>query len=230
MKLRIAFFIAVFVVAALGAGPARAENKPVINSTVVDVDGNPVAGAYIFFYDGPDTKRAVDLVSPVTDANGFCSKEIPPGSYWVLARLKEDADFDMGPLMIGDKVSGDPLEIEVKPGDVLDLKFTVLDLLDTIKVRSKKRNDLNRITGHVLDAKGKPLAGAFVFANRHNRKVTMPRYFSAWTEGDGAFTLYLPDGEYFLGVKKNFAPDDKYQAEQAITVDGDMEGVEVAFQ
>lgn len=227
MKYITAFLLACVLALPLIPGAARAEKKPVINSTVVDVDGKPVAGAYIFFYDSPDTKRAVDLVSPVTDANGFCRKEIPPGSYWVLARLKEDADFDMGPLMIGDKVSGDPLEIEVKPGDVVDLKFTVLDLLDTIKVRTKKRNDLNRISGHVYDTKGKPLGGAFVFANRHQQKVTMAKYFSAWTEDDGAYTIFLPNGAYFLGVKTSFTPNDKYQADQPLTVTGDAEGVDV---
>jgi len=144
--------------------------------------------------------------------------------------LKEDADFDMGPLMIGDKVSGDPMEIEVKPGDRIDLTFTVLNLLDTIKVRTKKRNDLNRITGIIVDAKGKPLAGAYAFANRHQSAVTMAGYFSAWTEDDGAFSIFLPNGSYYLGAKKTFAPDDKYKAETKVVVDGDKDGVRLVIE
>jgi hypothetical protein len=176
--------------------PVFAEEKPVIKSTVVDVEGKPVPGAYIFFYDSEDTKRAVDLVSPVTDKNGFCEKAIPPGTYWVLARLKREGDFDMGPLMIEDKVSAYPEEIEVAPGEVLELEFTVMDLLDTVRTQTKKREDLNRISGRVVNASGEPVKKVFVFANRNNRAVLMPRYFSAWTGKDGNFTIYLPEGDY----------------------------------
>ncbi len=201
---------------------ARAEEKPLIRSTVVDVNGKPVQGAYIFFYDSPDTKRAVDLVSPVTDRNGYCEKAIPPGSYWILARLKREGDFDMGPLMVEDKLS-DPLEIEVKHGDKLDLTFTVMDLLDTVRTKTKKREDLNLVTGRVVDDEGKPVKKVFVFANRHNKPVLMPRYFSAWTGEDGRYAIYLPEGKYFLGISADFAPDLKYAATSEIMVRGDMD-------
>jgi hypothetical protein len=67
-------FIALFTATLFGINPAHAEVKPLIKSTVVDIDGKPVKGAYIFFYDSPDTKRAVDLVSPVTNKKGYCQK------------------------------------------------------------------------------------------------------------------------------------------------------------
>ena len=199
-----------------------AEEKPLIRSTVVDVDGKPVPGAYIFFYDSEDTKRAVDLVSPVTDKNGYCEKAVPPGSYWVLARLKREGDFDMGPLMIEDKVSAYPLEIEVAVGEKHDLTFTVMDLLDTIRTETKKREDLNRVSGKIVNKAGEPVKKVFVFANRHNKAVLMPRYFSAWTGDDGLFTIYMPVGEYYLGVSSQFAPDLKYTAETLITVKADL--------
>ena len=218
------------VVTLLGVNQVMAEDKPLIKSTVVDVDGKPVKGAYIFFYDSPDTKRAVDLVSPVTDRNGKCQKEIPAGTYWVLARLKREGDFDMGPLMIEDKVSSEPLEITVATGETREITFAVLDLLDTIRTSSKKRSDLNRISGQVVDGDGEPLKKVFVFANRNDKPVLMPRYFSAWTSDDGRFTIYMPEGKYYLGVSGEFAPDLKYKAETMITVATDIEGQKLVFQ
>ena len=210
--------------------PAFAEVKPLIKSTVVDIDGKPVKGAYIFFYDSPDTKRAVDLVSPVTDRNGFCQKEVPPGTYWILARLKRKGDFDMGPLMIEDKVSADPLEITVATGEKHELTFTVLDLLDTIRTKTKKRNDLNKVSGLIINEDGEPVKKVFVFANRHDKPVLMPRYFSAWTGEDGRFSIYMPEGKYYLGVSADFAPDLKYKAETMISVKADLLEQELVFK
>jgi methionine-rich copper-binding protein CopC len=214
----------------LPAGWALAEDMPVIESRVVDVDGKPVAGAFIFFYDSPDTRRAVDLVSPVTDKNGYSVKEIPPGMYWALARLKKEGDFDMGPLMIGDKVSSDPIEIDVKHGDKLSLEFTVMNLLDTVNVNTKRLKGLNRITGRIVNEKGETVAGAFVFANRHDQPVTIPAYFSAWSDKQGRFAIYLPNGSYYLGSTKIFAPNLKYIADTAMTVDSDAENIEITLK
>lgn len=211
----------------MGSPCLAGNNFALVKSRVVDVDGSPVKGAFIFFYDSPDTKRAVDLVSPPTDRQGECEKDVPPGTYWVLARLKPDADFDMGPLMIGDKVSSDPLEIEVPRTGRLDLDFIIMDLLDTIRLSSKKRHDLNRITGRIVDGSGDPSDMAFAFANRHDKEILIPGYFSAWTDEDGNFTIYLPSGKYYLGTATTFVPGQKYKAETAITVEGDQDKMEL---
>lgn len=223
------FFVSLFGLCVV-VNPAFSEEKPLIKSTVVDVEGKPVKGAYIFFYDSPDTKRAVDLVSPVTDKNGYCQKEVPPGTYWLLARLKREGDFDMGPLMIEDKVSSEPLEITVAAGEKHDLKFTVLDLLDTIRTSSKKREDLNRISGRVVNEDGEPVRKVFVFANRNNRPVIMPRYFSAWTREDGSFSIYVPEGRYYLGISPVFVPNIQYTADKEIVVEKDVEEQELVYK
>ena len=216
--------------APISANLVIAEVKPLIKSTVVDINGKPVPGAYIFFYDSEDTKRAVDLVSPVTDKNGYCKKAVPAGTYWVLARLKREGDFDMGPLMIEDKVSAYPLEIEVAPGEEHELDFTVMDLLDTVRTQTKKREDLNRVSGHVVNRNGEPVKKVFVFANRHDKAVLMPRYFSAWTDDDGLFSIYIPEGKYYLGISSEFAPNLKYTAQRMITVKGDLADQELVFK
>lgn len=207
-----------------------ASDNPLVRGTVVDVEDKPVQGAYLFFYDSPDTKRAVDLVSTVTDNEGSCAKAVPPGKYWVLARLKADNRFDMGPLMIADKFSGDPLEIEVVKGEQLDLKFVVMDLLDTIKTRSKKRKDLNKVTGKIVNVNNKALADVFAYANQHKSALSVPDYFSAWTESDGVFTIYLPDGNYSLGAAAELDPSKRYKALQDISVKGDMAGLSIVLK
>ncbi len=202
-----------------------------VKSTVLDVDGKPVAGAYIFFYDSEDTKRAVDLVSPVTGRDGTCEKEVPPGRYWAVARLKKNREFDMGPLLIEDKFSGDPVILDLKPGDRVDLTFTVMDLLDTIRTKTKKRKDLWRVTGVIKNEKEEVLPGTFAFANRHRHPASMPDFFSAWTDNDGRFTIYLPPGRYYLGAAESFEPDRRYQGEQEITIDdGNVDGIVIHLQ
>lgn len=210
--------------------PSLASNSAMVKSHVVDANGKPVQGAFIFFYDSPETKRAVDLVSPKTDKDGYCQKEVPVGQYWVLARLKEDANFDMGPLMIEDKVSGEAKEIEVVPGTPLTLEFTVLDLKDNILLRTKKRNDLSKISGRILDSKGSAVKNAYVFVNRHNQPVTFPDYFSPGSDAQGRFSLFLPNGEYFMGAETTLGADQKFRGEQALTVAGDSDGVEVHYK
>lgn len=226
----VAFFLVLALLVMISNKPAAAEKMPVVESTVVDIDGNPVEGAFIFFYDSPDTRRAVDLVSPSTDKNGDSVKEVPPGMYWALARLKKEGDFDMGPLMIGDKVSSDPLEIDVKPGDRVSVEFTVMNLLDTVNASTKKRTDLNRISGTIATSRGEVPAAAFVFANRHDQSVSMPSFFSAWADGNGRFSMYLPNGSYYLGGAVTFGPDQKYMADTAITVEGDMKDLRVVLK
>jgi len=227
----ISFFLAAVIALLVGGlSPSLASNSAMVKSRVVDVNGKPVQGAFIFFYDSPETKRAVDLVSPKTDKDGYCQKEVPVGQYWALARLKEDANFDMGPLMIEDKVSGEAKEIEVLPGKPLTLEFTVLNLMDNILLRTKKRNDLSKVSGRIIDAKGTAVKNAYVVVNRHNQAVTFPDYFSPWTDAQGRFSLFLPKGAYFVGAETTLGPNQKFRGEQALTVEGDSEGVEVRYK
>lgn len=218
-----------FIVLSNG-GTANAAQNPLVRATVVDVAGKPVKGAYIFFYDSADTKRAVDLVSPVTDSKGNCEKEVPPGRYWVLARLKSNASFDMGPLMIEDKFSGDPLEVEVVAGQELSLDFTVMDLLDTIKTKSKKREDLNKVTGKIVNEKGEALADVFAYANKHQSPLSVPDFFSAWTGPDGLFAIYLPTGKYNLGAATSLSTDQRYKADTEIMVENDLADLEIVLR
>lgn len=219
-----------FSVLFMAIAPAKAEDKALVRGRIVDVNGQPVDGAYLFFYDSEDTKRAVDLVSPRTDKNGTCEKKIPASRYWVLARLKKRGDFDMGPLMIGDKFSGDPLVIDLQPGETRDLEMQVVDLLDTIRSSSKKREDLNKLSGLVVNEKGEALAGVFAFANRNSQAVTVPEYISAWTGADGRFTLYLPNGAYFLGASATFTPQQRYQAAAPATIETDKDSFTLVLE
>ncbi|MDA8431867.1 MAG: hypothetical protein M0Z60_02765, partial [Nitrospiraceae bacterium] len=52
-------------------------------------------------------------------------------------------------------------------------------------------------------------------------------WFSAWSDADGRYTLYVTKGKYHLGSAAAFPPGETYVAGPAVTVDGDKAGMDI---
>lgn len=175
---------------------------------VLDLDGRPVAGAKIFFYEGSNVRKPADFISPPSDEQGKIAAVLPAGKYRAVARIKQGALF--GPLMPGDRHSGEPMEIEIEPGSEANADFTVADIREIGQKRRTAAGDLRQVRGRVLDQQGKPVADAYVFARPAKQGDKVPEYLSPWTGPDGVYRLYLPEkGRFFLGASRRFPPPSK---------------------
>jgi hypothetical protein len=58
----------------------------------------------------------------------------------------------------------------------------------------------------------------------------MPDYFSAWTGKDGRFTIYLPNGRFYLGVARDFAPEQTYAATTELVAGPDSAGKDLVLR
>lgn len=178
-----------------------------LKGKVLDVDGRPVEGAEVFVYDSVNTRRPADFISPKSDKNGHIAIVLPKGKYWVVARVRRDEKY--GPLMPGDKHSGEPVEIEITDSDI-DNNFVVADLRDVGKKKRAIRDECLTLKGRIIDSKGVPVKDAYVLAHKNKEVELLPDYLSAWTDEDGTYTLYLSPGEkYFVGAVTTFPPKSK---------------------
>jgi len=203
---------------------AAADGSAVLLGRVLDVDGRGVEGAQVFVYDSTDVRRSATFISAATDREGRYRMVLLPGRYWVVARLKRTEGY--GPLMPGDKHSGDPAEIDALAGQEANRDLVVADLRDARAMRTKDREGPIRISGRILDDKGAPLR-AYAVAQKRERTTGIPDYVSAWTDIEGRYTLFLPKGTYFFGSALLFPPGPSYCASGEIIADKDRAGLDV---
>lgn len=215
-----------FALAVPAAGPdALAAEKSLLTGKVSDAAGMPVEGAMVFVYANASVRRSADFMSPPTDSDGVYRVFLPAGRYWAVARLKKTEG--VGPLMPGDKHSGDPVEVDLTSENEAGVDFTVADLKEAVGMREKPREGSVKITGRITDEKGAPLVGVYAVVCRGKEPSGMPDYLSAWVDDDGRYTLYIPKGEYYLGSASAFPPGETYLINGEIKADGDRSGVDI---
>jgi hypothetical protein len=183
---------------------ASASQPFFLRGTVRGGAGEPVVDAEVYLYTSTNIRRPADFISPKTDPLGTFRFEVPAGIYWAVARERKGERF--GPLALGYRHSGEPVMVIVgeEPEAVLD--FTVADLRELAQLKPKSSSELIAVSGRIVDVAGHGLPLAYAFARSDSVQVSMPEYFSMWTDKDGRFTLQLPPGSYDIGVAHEFPP------------------------
>ncbi len=204
---------------------ALALEKSTFRGTIVNAGGKAVNGAEIFIYNSFNTRKPADFISARSDINGKFSITVPPGRYWALARLRHGEKY--GPLMAGDKHSGEPVEIELGPGEDLDHDFSVVDIKEAVKLSKKTGTPHLKLTGKVIDKRGVAVQDVYVFANRKNVMPEVPDYLSGWTGIEGEYTLFLPAGDYYIGYAAEFPPGIQYMILNEINVGSDRDNFDI---
>jgi hypothetical protein len=182
---------------------SRAEETITISGTISSISGKPVSGAEVYLYSSANTRKPADFISPKTSPAGTYRMVVPKAPYRAIARLKKGERY--GPLMPGDRHSGEPVRIAPDDEKELTLDFTVADMQELAQRREKGREELAEISGIVTEA-GKSIASIYVYARTGRLAATQPEYFSGWTGSDGRYRLKLPPGHYFLGLATEFPP------------------------
>ncbi len=206
-------------------GPVQA-NDFVLHGVVSDVDGRPVARAEVGLYKIKNVKKPADFVSPPTAADGAYTVTVPAGQYWAVAVLRK-GEKRFGPLDLGDKHSGEAVEVVVGPEAEMKRDFTVMDLREAAKQNQKRNTDLVRLAGRILDQDGKPAAMAYALADKGQRFKDMPTYVSAWSDGSGGYLLFVPKGRFYLGAATGYPPDPGQTLTKEVNLTGDMDGVDL---
>jgi len=192
-----------------------AEDTFTLQGIVSTLSGEPVQNAEIYVYSSRNTRRPADFISTKSTNNGAYRLVLPRAAYWGVARIKMGERF--GPLLPGDKHSGEPVRIDPDTEKTLTLDFTVADMQELAQRREKGREDLMEISGTVT-ANGKGVAGAYVYARVGRISATLPEFFSEWTDANGRYRMKLPAGSYFLGCDKDFPPAGKVTHSQEVAL------------
>lgn len=158
----------------------------------VTLDGTAgLPDAWVMAYaDTAQGFRGPGIAQGVSDRRGRFLLELPPGTYFLLARKRLHGGRT-GPLVDGDHLGyfhGNP--VTVTEGQVVDVA------LPTYRLPKRPRDHLPAqtvITGTLVDASGRPVRGAFVLALT-GWDGSPPVAASPGTGRDGRFTLRLTRG------------------------------------
>jgi hypothetical protein len=191
------------VISVIFAFSAFSAESNTLKAKISDIEGRPMVGAKLFVYDSSQVRRPADFISSLSDRDGLVQTVLPPGKYWVVARFKSDGKY--GPLLPGDKHSGEPFEVDMTAGNA-EAEFVVADIRELGQKKRANATEALRLKGRVTDTQGVPVAEAFVFANRAKELSEFPDFISAWTGVDGRYELFLSSDakSYYLGASRRF--------------------------
>lgn len=176
---------------------STANDTFILQGKIASLDGEPVTDAEVYLYVSKNTRRPADFISPKSGGTGAYRMVLPVGTYWAVARVKKGERF--GPLMPGDRHSGEPVRIAPEGDAELVQDFVVADMQELAQKKEKNREELVELSGTLTNAEGKGVAGAYVYARTGQLTATLPEYISAWTDESGRYRLKLPPGHYYLG-------------------------------
>lgn len=209
-------FSLLFLAMLLPVSPARgADDTFTLQGVISGIAGGPVKDAELYIYGTANTRRPADFISPKTGSSGAYRMILPKAVYWGVARIKKGERY--GPLMPGDRHSGEPVRIDPETDTVLTLDFTVADMQELAQKREKGRAELIEVSGS-LTRDGKAVADAYVYAKTGKIALVPPEYFSNWTDESGSFSIKLPPGHYHIGFDTEFPPAASGESIQEIDV------------
>ncbi len=175
-----------------------------IAGRVVDRQGAPAVGAYVYAYRSArgGLRGPADFEAAV-DADGRYLLDVVEGRYHLVARQRRGG-ADAGPPRPGDAwaiYAGNP--VTVAAGRTSRADFVLQGVTQPMLMRegSLSAGDTG-FTGRLVDRKGRAVAGAFVLAYRDVDFRRMPDFTSPAVGEDGHFILYVPAaGRFCLAAR-----------------------------
>jgi hypothetical protein len=164
-----------------------------IAGTVTDRNGLPAAGAYVYAYRSPrGGLRGPADFEAVVAGDGRYLLDLSEGSYHLVARRRPDGG-DSGPPRPGDAwalPAKNP--VTVTAGRLVAVDFVLQTVSQPMLMREGTLTGGDTgLTGVLVDAAGRPVAGAFVLGYAGSDFRRMPEATSPAVGEDGRFTLYV---------------------------------------
>lgn len=163
--------------------------------------GDALGAAFVNIY--PDTTSNLlgpsQYISSPTAADGHFTIDVPPGTYYVVARKRMTGEAS-GPLAPGDFYSEHKrILVEVKAGKMATVELEVVPMKAPMffKKNLVERQTDTGIRGRLVDVEGKPVPGSFAIAYVDRDLKRLPDFASTLSDADGQFTIYLPEGGTF---------------------------------
>jgi len=186
-------------------------------SGIVTHNGQPVPGAVVMVYtDLSSQLKGMGLgMSSPTGEDGLFEFPLSPGKYYLVTR-KRNSGMMAGPLQAGDLFGyfpGNPLE--VKEGQVATVHIPAITVPEKVERYASSLFGNTSITGTILDAEGKPVAGVQALLYDDPMMLNRPLYVSQPTGDDGKYILSFPNGGvYYLAARNELggtpAPGELY--------------------
>ena len=175
-----------------------------VSGVVRQKDGSAATGAFVYAYRSArhGLRGPADFGVRV-ERNGDYFLDLVEGEYHLVARLRQSG-ADAGPPRPGDAWAIHPENpVQIEKDAVVKVDFTLQGGSVPRQVRegSLTTGDTG-FRGQLLDAAGRPFAGAFALAYRTSDFHRMPDLTSTPADENGYFTLYVPDpGIYCLAAR-----------------------------
>lgn len=170
-----------------------------IAGTVLGSDGTPATGAMVYAYRSTKSglRGPADFAAEV-EADGRYFLDLVEGRYHLVARQRLGGG-EAGPPRAGDAWAvfpRNPVVVQADRTGRADFRLQGVRQPQLLKEGSLASGETG-FRGRLVDAAGQPLAGAFVLAYRNDDFRRRPDFTSAPSDGDGRFTLFVPQGGHF---------------------------------
>ena len=194
---------------------------------------NPTELAMVFLFDaaqGPPPSRekywrVPDFIEAL-EADGSFSIEVPAGTYYFIATKRAEKS-EMGPPEDGDyfyfngDAKGNPLPLTVTKGTRLNVGI-ITGAYPYSRSMLLRDKGITSIEGIVLDAEGKPVQWALVFASLTAVTQGRPLFVSERTGKDGKFLIRVHEGgTFYLRVRGMYGAGTPEEGELLSNVVGD---------
>lgn len=200
-----------------GAGP---QEQAHIESGVlgtVTLDGKPVTGAIASVHTGLSGQlKGFGLgMSMPTDDKGFFEVPLPPGTYYLVVRVRMDGAL-AGPMRAGDLFGYLPQNpLVIKEKQVARVHIPLIEVPEKVEKFAATLFGNTSISGRIVDKDGKPVPGVHAILYTDMTMLNRPAYVSQPSDAQGNFVVSFPDGGvYYLAARSTLGgtphPGDLY--------------------
>lgn len=215
-----------------------------VGGTVV-VRGEPREGAVVFAYTdlASRLKGMGYAMSAPSDAEGRFRLELPAGTYYLLARLRQQGGAVTGPLRAGDFIGyAEENPVRVNENQMQHLTIPLLEVPEKVERLAGSLFGGTSLSGRIVTRDGRPVSGARAILYAEPQMLNRPLFVSRPSDADGRFVLSFPHGgTYYLAARQQLggapAPGELYGTydatpEHAVTIaTGEQrEGVELTVE